>query len=177
MIKDITVFRYGHREIRDYRVTSHCSLVARAFGAKKIIVCGEKDNSMKNSVDDVTKRWGGPFKIVFVKNWEKKLKNLKKEGYILVHLTMYGQEIIDKEEEISKKDKICIIIGSQKVEKEVYLISDYNISITRQPHSEIAALAVIMDRIQKGKQFNKKFLRAKKTIIPMKKGKKVIDLK
>ena len=176
-MQKIIVFRYGHRSVRDYRVTSHCSMVARAFGASEIIVCGEKDESMKTSVDDITKRWGGPFKIKFVDDWEKELTNLQKKGYVLVHLTMYGEEIQHKDKEIGKNQKICIIIGSQKVEREMYYLSDYNISVTKQPHSEIAALAVTLDRIQSGKELEKKFLNAKKEIIPQKKGKSVIDLK
>jgi tRNA (cytidine56-2'-O)-methyltransferase len=177
MKQEIIIFRYGHREVRDYRVTSHCSLVARALGAKKIIICGEKDESMKKSVDDVTTRWGGNFKIKFVNNWENELNKIKKKGFVLVHLTMYGERLIDKEKVLQKKQKICIIIGSQKVEKGIYEISNYNISVTTQPHSEIASLAISLDRIQKGKEFNKKFKGAKKQIIPLKMGKKVIDLK
>jgi len=174
---EIIVFRYGHRTVRDYRVTSHCSMVARAFGASKIIVCGEKDASMKKSVDDITKRWGGPFKVTFVSEWKKELEKLKKKGFSLVHLTMYGEQIHKKEKEIQKKKKICVIIGSQKVEKEVYFLADYNISVTNQPHSEIAALAVTLDRLQEGKEFDKKFKSAKRHILPKKRGKQVIALK
>jgi len=177
MKKDIIVFRYGHRTVRDYRVTSHCSLVARAFGANKIIVCGDDDASMKKSVDDITERWGGPFEVTFVDNWEIELPKLQKEGYKLVHLTMYGEQIHKKDKEIAKFDKICIIIGSQKVEREVYHLSDFNISVTNQPHSEIAALAVTLDRIQDGKEFDKKFEKSKTEIIPSKNGKEVIALK
>jgi tRNA (cytidine56-2'-O)-methyltransferase len=176
MEKEIIVFRYGHRTIRDYRVTSHCSMVARAFGASKIIVCGEKDNSMKKSIDDITNNWGGNFKVFFIDDWKKELIKIKKK-FILIHLTMYGEQLNKKENELLKKNKICVIIGSQKVEKEVYMMADYNISITNQPHSEIAALAVTLDHLQQGKTFNKKFKNAKKEIIPLKKGKKVIDLK
>jgi len=176
MAKEIIVFRYGHREVRDYRVTSHCSLVARALGAKKIIVCGEKDESMQKSVNDVTKRWGGSFKVTFVNDWKKELKKIKKK-YCLVHLTMYGEQIIKKEKEIIKKNKICIIIGSQKVEKEVYLMADFNISITNQPHSEIAALAITLDRLQSGNELNNNFKGAKLKIVPSKMKKEVIALK
>ena len=176
-MQEIIIFRYGHRSVRDYRVTSHCSMVARAFGASEIIVCGEKDPSMKTSVDDITTRWCGTFKVRFVDTWEDELNKLQKDGFVLVHLTMYGEEIQNKDKEIGKNKKICIIIGSQKVEREIYHLSDYNISVTRQPHSEIAALAVTLDRIQDGKELEKKFLNAKKEIIPQKTGKQVIDLK
>jgi tRNA (cytidine56-2'-O)-methyltransferase len=168
--------RYGHREVRDYRVTSHCSLVARAFGAKEIIVCGEKDDSMKKSVDDITARWGGPFKVSFENDWKTVFKNLKKKGFVFVHLTMYGETLNTKDKEIGKKDKVCVIIGSQKVEREVYDKSDYNVSVTTQPHSEIAALAVFLDRIQAGKELTKHFKKAKIEIEPQEKGKKVISL-
>ena len=177
MVKEIIVFRYGHREVRDYRVTSHCSMVARAFGASKIIVCGEKDASMKKSVDDITTRWGGPFKVEFVNEWEKELVKLQEKNFVLVHLTMYGEQIHKKEADIKKADKICIIIGSQKVERDVYKLSNYNISVTNQPHSEIAALAVVLDRLQDGKELEKKFRTAKREIIPQERGKKVISLK
>jgi tRNA (cytidine56-2'-O)-methyltransferase len=175
-IKEIIVFRYGHRTVRDYRVSSHCALVSRAFGAKKIIVCGEEDNSMKNSVDDITKRWGGPFEVEFVNDWKKELIKLKEKKYSLIHLTMYGEKINKIENKIKINQKICIIIGSQKVEREVYNIVNYNISVTNQPHSEIAALAVTMDRLQEGKEFNKIFKQAKTKIIPKKSEKKVISI-
>jgi tRNA (cytidine56-2'-O)-methyltransferase len=177
MESNIIVFRYGHREVRDYRVSSHCALVARAFGAKKIIVCGEEDIGMKNSVDSVTKRWGGPFKVEFVKNWQLTLKKIKKQGFVLVHLTMYGESVEKVDKKISKEKKICIIIGSQKVEREVYEIADYNVGVTQQPHSEIAALAVFMDRIQNGKELSNKFKQAERRIQPSQRGKSVIALK
>ena len=82
-----------------------------------------------------------------------------------------------KEDEIKKADKLCIIIGSQKVERDVYKLSNYNISVTNQPHSEIAALAVVLDRLQDGKELEKKFKTAKREIIPQERGKKVISLK
>jgi tRNA (cytidine56-2'-O)-methyltransferase len=177
MTDEIIVFRYGHRIVRDYRVTSHCSLVARAFGAKKIVVCGEKDESMKKSVDDISERWGGEFKVEFVDNWKEEIENLKERGWKIVHLTMYGKSINEKEEVIKKEKKICVVIGSQKVEREVYEMADYNVSVTNQPHSEIAALAVALDRVQEGKELEMRFKGEKKRIVPEERGKKVIDLK
>ena len=177
MVSDIIIFRYGHREVRDYRVSSHCALVARAFGAKKIIICGAEDTGMKKSVDAVTKRWGGPFKISFTKNWLHELNKLKKQGYKLVHLTMYGSAIEKESIKIKKHAKVCVIIGSQKVPKEIYAIADYNVGVTQQPHSEIAALAVFLDRIQTGKELSKKFMHAERQIKPNKNGKSVIALK
>ncbi len=169
----IVVLRYGHRFERDYRVTSHCCLVARAFGAEKVIIAGDADQSIKASVDDITERWGGRFEIEFTGNWKKQLKELKAKGFFAVHLTMYGLPMQKEISKIRKNKKILVIIGSQKVEKEVYRLSDTNISITTQPHSEIAALAVFLDRLQSGKELEKKFSKAKIRVLPQKKGKKI----
>jgi len=177
MVKEIVLLRYGHRDVRDYRVTTHCALVSRALGAKRIIIEGGPDESIKKTVDDVAARWGGSFKTEFTPNWKVAFKELKKKGFVFVHLTMYGSRVQDVEKKIAKKDKICIIVGSQKVEREVYDQSDFNVSVTSQPHSEIGALAVFMDRIQKGKELELKFKGAKRSIEPQERGKKVISLK
>lgn len=175
--KEIIVVRYGHRDVRDYRVTSHCALVARAFGASKIIICGAMDESVEKSVNDVSKRWGGKFEVKFVENWKSEAEALKKKGFRLVHLTMYGEAVEKAEKKIRKIGKIAVIAGSRKVEREVYELADFNVGVTQQPHSEIAALAVFLDRLQKGKELGKKFAGAEIMVKPSKKGKNIISLK
>ena len=69
---------------------------------------------------------------------------------------------------------MLIIIGSEKVPKEIYEKADFNIAIGNQPHSEVAALAIFLDRYFKGSQFNKKF-EGKLRIIGNPKGKTVIE--
>ena len=69
--QEIAVLRYGHRLVRDYRVTSHCCLVARAFGAKKVIIAGDEDPSIKESVEDITKDGAGHLKLNLLKAGEK----------------------------------------------------------------------------------------------------------
>lgn len=166
----LTVLRLGHRKKRDKRTTTHCALVARAFGANKIILSGEKDQSVIDSVRDIVDRWGGNFKISYKKDWKSVLKNKE-----VIHLTMYGMPIQNNLPEIreSKKDKI-IVIGSEKVPPEVYELADFNISVSNQPHSEVSSLAIFLDRYFKGKELTKKFSKAKLKIVPQKKGKKVI---
>ena len=51
--------------------------------------------------------------------------------------------------------------------------SIYNVGVGNQPHSEISALAILLDRIQDGEQFEKTFANAKRKIIPTKNGKNV----
>jgi len=171
-MKEIIILRYGHRHVRDFRVTSHCCLVARALGAKGIVICGEEDKKLVNSIKRVVRKWGGNFKIKFTNDWKKIIKIYSKKGFKSIHLTMYGQPIQDEIKELCKLNKVLIIIGSQKVEKGIYLKSNYNISITQQPHSEIAALSITLHELFEGKELNKKYSNAKINIIPQKKGKK-----
>jgi len=81
----ITVLRIGHRPERDKRITTHVALVARAFGADKIIV-DKDDEKLKNTVERVTQKFGGNFTIEF-NDWRKYLKDYNGK---VVHLTMYG---------------------------------------------------------------------------------------
>jgi tRNA (cytidine56-2'-O)-methyltransferase len=174
MVKDIVVLRYGHRIVRDYRVTTHVCLVARAFGASKIIIEGLYDKELEESINKINKIWGGYFNIEFTENWRQKLKEHKTAGYCIIHLTMYGEKIVKVIKSIKKQKKIVIIIGSQKVPKEIYDLSDYNISIGNQPHSEIAALAILLNKLTGDKQMYSEFKNSKLKIIPQKSNKKVL---
>lgn len=173
----IKVLRYGHRELRDFRVTTHCALVSRALGAEEIIIQGKEDEKIINNIKQINQNFGSEFKIRFIKNWKPEIKKLKKENWKLIHLTMYGKPITEKIEEIKKEEKIIILIGSQKVEREVYEKADFNVAVTNQPHSEIASLAITLNEIYEGKKLNEQFIGAKKIIIPQTKGKKIIEKK
>ena len=76
--------------------------------------------------------------------------------------------------DIQKENDVLIVVGAEKVPREAYDKADYNVSIGNQPHSEISALAILLDRIQNGVQFEKKFENSKRVIIPSKNGKNVI---
>ena len=86
---------------------------------------------------------------------------------------MYGESVNDIQEKLQKEKDLLIVVGAEKVPREIYEIADFNVGIGSQPHSEISALAILLDRIQKGKQFEKTFPGAKREIIPTKKGKNV----
>ncbi|MEM4523245.1 MAG: tRNA (cytidine(56)-2'-O)-methyltransferase, partial [Nitrososphaeria archaeon] len=146
MQEEIFVLRIGHRIDRDKRITTHVGLVARAFGARGIyIVNAEKE--IKSKIDEVTKVWGGPFICEIIENnWKKFILDWKKKEGIIIHLTMYGIPVEDRINEIRlRKEKKLVVVGAEKVPKELYYLSDYNISITTQPHSEVAALALFLD--------------------------------
>jgi tRNA (cytidine56-2'-O)-methyltransferase len=171
----ITVLRLGHRADRDPRVSTHVGLVARAFGAGEIIFSGEKDPKLLGSVRDVAKRWGGPFKASYSESWKKILKSYRKKGYKIAHLTMYGLPLQVTIRKIRKKRNLLVVIGSEKVPHEIYRLADYNIAVTSQPHSEVAALAVFLHEYFRGKELSKKFKAAKLKIVPQEKGKRVVE--
>ena len=173
---NIAILRLGHRLVRDYGPTTHVALVARAFGCSKLYMT-DIDDSIKSTLVDVNNRWGYNefnFEIELVTNWKNILKRWKEKGGTVLHLTMYGINIDDVIPAIKKNtDQFLIVIGAEKVPSEVYRISDYNIAIGNQPHSEIAALAITLDRIFEGKQLKFDFESAKMKIIPSSTGKSI----
>jgi tRNA (cytidine56-2'-O)-methyltransferase len=69
-----------------------------------------------------------------------------------------------------------VLVGSQKVPSEFYSIevSDFNVAVGNQPHSECAALAIFLDRYFLGKSLGKSFENAKLRIVPQERGKKIV---
>lgn len=173
---EIEIVRIGQRIVRDDRVTTHVALVSRAFGASKIFM-NEVNPEIKDTLEKVNDTWGGNFSIKFEENLRKIVKEKKAEGCKIVHLTMYGENINDAEHELQKEEKLVIVVGAEKVPREIYELADYNVAVGNQPHSEISALAIVLDRIQGGEQFKKEFVDAKRRIIPTKQGKDVIVTK
>ncbi len=164
----------GHRPQRDKRITTHVCLVARAFGADGVYLWRE-DEKIKKTIDDVTEAWGGDFFVRF-KNYKRLLKEWKG---LVVHLTMYGERM-EKIEEIKKESEnndILVVVGAEKVPPEVYERADYNLSIGSQPHSEVAALALFLDRVLDESVLYRKFENAKMRIVPRAAGKKVLNLR
>jgi len=166
------VLRLGHRQNRDKRVSSHVALTARAFGAKGIFF-DVADERLFKSIEDVVERWGGDFFVKHVSSWRKLVREF--DG-LRVHLTMYGIPLPKKIGEMRKARKILVIVGSEKVPADVFELADLNISIGNQPHSEVSALAVFLDRVLDGEVFSLKFENAKIKILPSERGKRVVEL-
>ncbi len=175
MTTKIVVLRLGHRKSRDKRVTTHCALAARAFGADEIIFSGERDDKLLETVREIVKKWGGRFKARYEKNWKRVLK---KVGGKKAHLTFYGLPLRQAMPELRKQKKLVLIVGAGKVPREVYSLADWNVSITNQPHSEVAAIAVFLHEFFQGRELGKKFSGARIKIIPSPREKviKVIKL-
>jgi len=165
----IVVLRLGHRPDRDQRVTTHVALTARALGADEVWVSTE-DRSLEKTVEEVVKRFGGSFQVRTGVNWRKAIRSW--EGTV-VHLTMYGESLSESLPSLNT-DNLMIVVGAEKVPREVYDIAHRNISVGNQPHSEVAALAIFLDRLTAGKMLERP-VDGRMTIVPNPRGKTVVD--
>jgi tRNA (cytidine56-2'-O)-methyltransferase len=128
---------------------------------------------LREGVQEVNEAWGGRFEVVEAHSWRSVFKEAREEGRLVVHLTMYGIPIQDRVGELASRNRFLIAVGGPKVPGEVYRLADYNVSVTSQPHSEVAALAIAMHEIQEGEELKKEFGPSKMKIVPSEKGKKV----
>lgn len=164
----ITVLRLGHRPERDKRITTHVCLTARALGADRVVVA-ERDDRVVDGVRDVTKRFGGPFEVESGAGYRS---ILRASGTTKLHLTMYGlpfQQVIPA---IDRNKDLVVVVGAEKVPREVYDLCDFNVSVGNQPHSEVAALAIFLYALQGEGAFAKNFAGAV-TVEPSQRGKVV----
>ena len=95
-----------------------------------------------------------------------------------MHLTAYGENIqtSDVIGRIKAAGKpVMLLVGSQKVPGEFYSdeVSDFNVAVGNQPHSECSALAIFLDRYFEGKELAKPFEKAKMEIVPKERGKQI----
>lgn len=170
----IAILRLGHRIQRDQRITTHVGLTARAFGAEGMLLDSD-DSGIEKSMNEVSQRWGGSFYVRRITNWKSEIKKWKDTGGKVVHLTMYGMNLPDVIDEITSND-LLIVIGAEKVPPEIYGLADWNVAVGNQPHSEVAALAVVLDRLHSasGKDaLNTEFTGGELEIVPHRAGKEV----
>jgi len=177
--QEVVVLRWGHRPQRDARLTSHVALTARALGASGFLLSDIEDKKLKETVEKVTGNWGGKFFFEMGEKWKSTVRDWKIKGGIVVHLTVYGENVqtspvLDKIRRTGKD--VLVLVGSQKVPGTFFSddVSDFNVAVGNQPHSECAALAIFLDRFFKGKELSKDFKKAKIKVVPQKRGKKTI---
>lgn len=138
-----------------------------------------EDKSLKEQVKKVTAEWGGPFEFGMGIPWRTALTKWRMNGGIVVHLTMYGLNIAKTnviQNIKSMKRDILIVVGSQKVPAEFFSreFSDYNVAVGGQPHSEVAALAIFLDRLFEGRELSKEFEDARIEVLPSDREKCVV---
>jgi len=170
---EVAVLRLGHRPGRDERMTTHVGLTARALGADRALLAGMAAES-RDTVADVTDRFGGPFEVelvdaprALVRDWTG----------TVVHLTMYGvglgEVVGDLRAAHADGEPLLVVVGAEKVSFDVYEAADRNVGVTNQPHSEVAALAVFLDRLFEGRELDREWVGADRRVVPQERGKRV----
>lgn len=176
------MLRWGHRPSRDARLTTHVALAARALGASGLILSDIEDRRIKETIDEVTQSWGGKFFFIMGIPWRRAVGDWKTKNGIVVHLTAYGENVersdVLRRIKVSGKN-VLVIVGSQKVPGEFFseAISDFNVAIGNQPHSECASIAVFLDRFFQGRELAGSFQNGKLKIVPQRRGKKIAQRK
>jgi len=178
-MQNIVVLRWGHRMQRDARLTAHVALTARALGASGFLLSDVTDERIQRTVERITNSWGGKFSFEMGTKWKNAVRAWKANGGVVVHLTAYGENVqaSDVLDRIKGSGKdVLLIVGSQKVPSEFFSseVSDFNVSIGNQPHSECAAVAVFLDRFFEGKELVRSFGNKRISIVPQKRGKKTL---
>ena len=173
---EVAVLRLGHRPGRDERTTTHVGLTARALGADRLVLTDDA-SGRRDSIEEITDRFGGPFDVTvtsspaaFVADWAGSV----------VHLTMYGLPVQDIEAEVRTAfdggERLLVVVGAEKVPFEVYEQAEWNVAVTNQPHSEIASLAVFLDRLYDGEELDREWADAEQRVVPKETGKRVEDI-
>ena len=102
------------------------------------------DAELAKRLAAVTHRWGGDFAVVPVDDWKGLVRSFP--GAV-VHLTMYGLPLERLLPRLARLPRILLVVGGAKVPPELYRTSRYNVAVTHQPHSEVAAVAVVLERL------------------------------
>jgi tRNA (cytidine56-2'-O)-methyltransferase len=171
---EVAVLRLGHRPGRDDRMTTHIGLTARALGADQVLLVGGTTDPAE-TIRSVAGRFGGRFDVTVVDSYREVIREWAGS---IVHLTMYGERVQDVEAEVQaahQSEPLLVVVGAEKVPFDVYEAADWNVGVTNQPHSEVAALAVFLDRLFDGRQLDREWVDADRQVVPQETGKRVED--
>lgn len=171
----VAVLRLGHRPGRDDRMTTHVGLTARALGADRVILPAAAGDAV-DTVEDVTDRFGGPFTVDAV---DTPRSVLREWSDAVVHLTMYGepvQSVIGAVRATHRDRPVLVVVGAEKVPTDVYERADWNVAVTNQPHSEVAGLALLLDRLFEGNELDRPWRDADRRVVPQARGKRLEDI-
>jgi tRNA (cytidine56-2'-O)-methyltransferase len=156
-------------------MTTHVCLTARAFGADRVYV-DTADAELEQRLNRVAEQFGGEFEV---RTGVSPRGLIKSSRATVVHLTMYGENVGTwndaRWKDLRAKPCVLVVVGSTKVPREYYEMADINAAVGNQPHSEVAALAVFLDRLTEGKNLMDE-AGGKVRVVPQERGKLVIDL-
>jgi tRNA (cytidine56-2'-O)-methyltransferase len=128
------------------------------------------DPDLAARVGSVVDRWGGSFAVLPADSWRSTVSEF--DG-IVVHLTMYGLPLERVLPRLARAPRILLVVGGAKVPPDLYRMAAYNVAVGHQPHSEVAALAVALERLL-GVPGPRAIPGAKQHLVPRARGKKVV---
>ncbi len=142
-------------------------LVSRAFGASNITIISPgriNTEQLIKKCNKINRDWGGKVAISFSNDINKFIKS--KKNYIKIYLTRYGTPIKKVEYIIKTYKNILLMLSMEEHEKRLYKIADFKISITNQPHSSEAAIAIFLHNFYNGRELAIHFENARYKIAP-----------
>jgi tRNA (cytidine56-2'-O)-methyltransferase len=129
------------------------------------------DPALAHRVEAVGRRWGGAFEVVPTEDWKKVIRSF--DGPV-VHLTMYGLPLERVLPRIVRSRRILLVVGGAKVPPDLYRLATHNVAVGHQPHSEVAAVAVTLERLR-GLPGPRALPGARQVIVPRARGKHVVE--
>ena len=145
------------------------ALTARALGASRLYL-HPPDPAIAQRLRAVGERFGGAFRVEGAPDWKAIVRDF--DGAV-VHLTMYGEPIGRVLPRIRRHRRLLVVVGGAKVPSELYRMATFNVAVGHQPHSEVAATAILLDRLL-GAPGPGRWPGAKSEIVPQARGKRVI---
>lgn len=153
----------------------HLLLTARALAVSEVLYSGERDKPLEKRIEAVVKMWGGKFRVVYCPEWRQILESWSLKRAVC-HLTMYGLPIRQVIDEIRSLNELLLVVGGEKVPREVFVLANWNVAVTHQPISEVSATAIFLDWVFKHKELERDYPDAKFKVVPSRSMKSVVRL-
>ena len=129
------------------------------------------DPALAQRLRSVRERWGGDFEVVPAPDWRAIVRSY--DGSV-VHLTMYGLPFERVRSRLGRARHVLLVVGGAKVPPDLYGLATLNVAVGHQPHSEVAAVAVVLAQLR-GIPPPRAWPRARQRIVPRARGKRVIS--
>ena len=127
------------------------------------------DPALAERIHRVAEGWGGAFEVVGVSDWRSVVRTHRG---IVAHLTMYGLPLARVLPRLRAGAPVLFVVGGAKVPSDLYGLAGVNVAVGHQPHSEVAALAVALERLR-GFPGPGVWPGARRRIVPTARGKRV----
>jgi len=139
-------------------------MTARAFGASSLILTDKRNERLARYAKGLCNKWGGVFDVYFTNDWRRVLK--EKRNYKSVYLTRFGMPINSKLSMIKTYKNLIVIVTMNETYKPIFERSDFNVSITPQPHTNASAIATFLYTFYTGRELALRFKNAKLKVAP-----------